>query len=503
VNTLTQTTAWRALEAHAEAMKASSIGALLLSPGRRQQCVARGAGLELDWSRHKANDETLALLGRLAEQQDWTGWRGKMFAGEAINVTEARPAWHVALRRAGSEAPDEVRSTLAASRKIASALRAGLWKGATGKAIAHIVHLGIGGSDLGPRMALDALDEFRDAPLRFDFAANIDPAELGRVLARCDPERTLFVVASKTFTTQETLANASAAREWLLARLPAGSSPGPHFVASSANVEAARAFGIAPENVLPIWDWVGGRYSLWSSVGITLMIAIGPERFDDFLAGAADADVHFSSAPLERNIPALMALLGVWNVNFLHARTHAVLPYAQPLAQFPAYLQQLEMESNGKSVTRSGASLDYATAPVVWGAAGTVGQHSFYQLLHQGTSAIPADFIVVSEGRYDAARHAILVANALAQADALATGRNDAALEAWRRYPGDRPSSVLTLERLDPRSLGALIAFYEHKVFMQGVLWDINSFDQWGVEYGKQLATRMLNEMQAKPSAQA
>ncbi len=497
MTTLTQTTAWRALLSHAETLKATSLFELLAAPERQDRCRIRGAGIELDWSRQRATDETITLLARLADQQDWTGWRQRMFAGERINVTENRPAWHVALRR-GAHAPEEVRATLAAMRSVADRQRNGLWKGATGKTIAHVVHIGIGGSDLGPRMALDALDEFRDAPLKFDFAANIDPAELGRVLARCDPERTLFVVASKTFTTQETLTNASAAREWLLSKLPPGSDPGAHFIASSANVPAAQEFGLKAENILPIWDWVGGRYSIWSSVGITLMIAIGPARFDEFLAGAAEADAHFLSAPLKENVPAMMALLGVWNINFEGARTHAVLPYYQPLAQLPAYLQQLEMESNGKSVTRSGEPVDYATAPILWGAAGTVGQHSFYQLLHQGTSAVPADIIIVREGRYDPERHTILKANGVAQADALAMGRDDAALEPYRRYPGNRPSSVITLEHLDPRTLGTLLAMYEHKVFVQGVLWDIDSFDQWGVEYGKQLATQMLSRMKHK-----
>ena len=491
MTSLTQTTAWRALQAHSDAMHDTTLGQLLAEPGRRTRCVVHGAGVEFDWSRQKATAETLLLLSRMATQQDWTGWRAKLFAGEKINQTEDRPAWHVALRR-GDGAPAEVRKTLAASRRIAGQLRAGLWKGATGKTIAHVVHIGIGGSDLGPRMALDALDEYRDAALRFDCVANIDPADLGRVLARCDAERTLFVVASKTFTTQETLTNAAAARSWLLSKLPAGALPAQHFIASTANVEAATKFGLAPAHILPIWDWVGGRYSIWSSVGITLMLAIGPARFDEFLAGAADADAHFLSAPLEENIPALMALFGVWNINFNGARTHAVLPYAQPLAQFPAYLQQLEMESNGKSVNRAGESLDYATAPVVWGSAGTVGQHSFYQLLHQGTASVPADFIVAGESSYDPERHAILNANASAQAEALALGRHDAALEPYRRYPGDRPSSMLTIERLDPRNLGRLIALYEHKVFVQGIVWDIDSFDQWGVEYGKQLASQML-----------
>ena len=496
MTSLTQTTAWRALQSHAAQMSTVRLAQLMGEPAREVRCTAQGAGVTFDWSRQKANHETLALLARLAQQQDWTGWRARLFAGEPINVTEDRAAWHVALRRAG-HAPEEVRNCLGAARTIAEALRGGHWKGATGKKIGHIVHIGIGGSDLGPRMALDALDEVRDAPLRFDFVANIDPADLGRVLARCDPERTLFVVASKTFTTQETLSNATAARAWLLAGLPSGAAPEAHFIASTANVEAAAAFGILPANVLPTWDWVGGRYSIWSSVGITLMLAIGPARFDEFLAGAADMDSHFLSAPLEKNIPALMALLGLWNINFQGARTHAVLPYAHALAQFPAYLQQLEMESNGKSVSRTGEPLDYDTAPVVWGSAGTVGQHSFYQLLHQGTTAIPADFIVVQAGHYDPGRHSILNANAYAQAKALALGRHGAALEPWRLYPGERPSSVIGLERLDPRNLGRLIALYEHKVFVQGVLWDIDSFDQWGVEYGKQLAAEMHSKMLA------
>ena len=366
MTTLTQTTAWRALQSHSDAMKETTLARLLAEPARNRQCVVRAAGVEFDWSRQKANAETLLLLSRLATQQDWAGWRAKMFAGEPINGTEDRPAWHVALRR-GDDAPAEVRDTLGAMRRLADALRAGRLKGATGKTIAHVVHIGIGGSDLGPRMALDALDEFRDAALRFDCVANIDPADLGRVLARCDAERTLFVVASKTFTTQETLANATAARTWLSAKLPAGGQTHAHFVASTANVDAARTFGVAAANILPTWDWVGGRYSIWSSVGVTLMFAIGPVRFDEFLAGAAEADAHFLCAPLEQNIPALMALFGVWNINFNGARTHVVLPYAQALADFPAYLQQLEMESNGKSVNRSGESLDYATAPVVWG----------------------------------------------------------------------------------------------------------------------------------------
>jgi len=496
MSTLTQTTAWRALQAHARALRDTTLGRLLSEdPGRAERCIARGAGVELDWSRQKVTQETILLLARLAEQQDWTGWRTKLFAGERINVTEDRPAWHVALRR-GAAAPAEVRESLAAARRIAGQLRSGHWKGATGRTIARVVHIGIGGSDLGPRMALDALDEYRDTALAFDCVANMDPADLGRVLGRCNAERTLFVLASKSFTTQETLLNGTAARDWLRANLPAGADTGRHFIAATANLGVAGAFGVPAENVLPTWDWVGGRYSIWSCVGITLMLAIGPDRFDEFLAGAAEVDGHFASAPLEENIPALMALFGIWHTNFHGAQTHAVLPYAQPLAQFPAYLQQLEMESNGKSVSRAGTMLDYATAPVLWGAAGTVGQHSFHQLLHQGTVPVPADFILVREGRYDSERHLMLAANAMAQAEALALGRNDPALEPYRRYPGDRSSSMIRLERLDPRNLGRLIALYEHKVFVQGVVWDIDSFDQWGVEYGKQLASRTLARLQ-------
>lgn len=497
MSSLAQTTAWRALQTHALAMRETSLVQILSDdPSRADRCTAHAAGISLDWSRQKATPETVTLLGRLAAQQDWMGWRARMFAGERINLTEDRAVWHVALRR-GTHAPVEVRESLAKARLLAVALRRGRRKGSTGKAIAHVVNIGIGGSDLGPRMTLDALDEFRDTALRFDCVANVDPADLARVVARCDPERTLFVVASKTFTTQETLSNATAARQWLRAGLPAGADPGAHFIAVTANVEAAQAFGVPLESTLPTWDWVGGRYSIWSCVGFPLMLAIGPDQFDAFLAGAADVDAHFLEAPFEQNVPALLAMFGVWHINFHGAQTHAVLPYAQPLAQLPAYLQQLEMESNGKSVDRSGNAIDYATAPILWGAAGTVGQHSFHQLLHQGTHSVPADFVVVKNGRYDPAVHAILATNAHAQAQALALGRQDSSLEPHRRYPGDRSSSTLTLGRLDPHTLGQLIALYEHKVFVQGVVWDINSFDQWGVEYGKQLASSLLAQLPA------
>ena len=495
MNTLTQTSAWRALQTHAQALNGTTLTALLTAdPTRAQRLRVSGAGLELDFSRHKLDAETMQLLERLAAQQDWSGWRDRMYAGALVNSTEQRAALHVALRR-GAAAPTEVRDALEHMGRLAARLRSGARRGATGKTIAHIVHMGVGGSDLGPRLALDALDGFRDTALAFDFVSNIDPTELDRVLKRSDPERTLFVAASKSFTTQETVVNARAARAWLAARLPQGTPPECHFIAVTGNRAAALEFGIAADDILPVWDWAGGRFSLWSPIGLTLMLAIGAPRFAEFLAGAAEMDEHFASAPFAANLPALMALLGVWHVNFHGAQTHAVLPYAQALAQLPAYLQQLEMESNGKSVDRAGEAVDYATAPVLWGAAGTVGQHSFHQLLHQGTVAVPADFVVLREGEGDPARHRMMVANAIAQAEALAYGRHDATLESWRHYPGDRSSSMITLERLDPRNLGRLLALYEHKVFVQGCVWNINSFDQWGVEYGKQLAASILTRL--------
>ena len=492
---LTQTSAWRTLQLHAQAMQQASLRALFdADPMRGARLRAAGPGLELDYSRQLATDETVQLLGRLAAQQDWTGWRARMYAGEAINLTEQRAVLHVALRR-GAAAPVEVREALAQMATIAAELRSGRRTGATGKVIAQVVHIGVGGSDLGPRLALDALDAFRDTALAFDFASNIDPLELDRVLARSDPERTVFVVASKSFTTHETVANGEFARQWLAGRLPPGSDLGRHFIAATGNAGAARAFGIAEHDILPVWDWAGGRFSLWSPVGITVMLAIGPERFSEFLEGAAEMDAHFVESPFEANLPALLALLGVWHTSFLGAQTHAVLPYAHALRLLPAYLQQLEMESNGKSTDRAGEPVDYATAPVIWGEAGTVGQHSFHQLLHQGTVKVPADFIVMHTPAGDLARHRMMTANALAQAQALAFGRDEPALEPWRRYAGGRSSSFLTVERLDPRNLGRLLALYEHKVFVQGCIWNINSFDQWGVEYGKQLAAGLLDQI--------
>jgi glucose-6-phosphate isomerase len=440
-------------------------------PQRARQFAAAGCGIHIDYSRQLLDERALQLLLQLAAQRGLPEWRDALFAGEPINTTEQRTVGHAALR-AGDDAPDEVRATLVRMRELAQRLR-------SNGSIRRIVHLGTGGSALGPQLVLDAIGSHGTA-LEFAFAANIDPLDLTRALAGAEPSRTLFVVVSKTFTTAETLANARTAARWL-----GNLDPARHYIAVTGNEAAARAFGIA--EILPLPDPVGGRFSLWSAAGLTAMCAIGSERFDDLLRGASEIDRHFAAAPLEHNLPVLLALLGVWNVNFLGARTHVVLPYAHALRLLPVYLQQLEMESNGKCVDRNGRAVDYATAPVVWGAEGTVGQHSFHQLLHQGTQAVPADFIV-------AAVSAELDANATAQADALAFGTADATLPPHRRHPGSRPSSIIRLERVDALNLGRLLALYEHKVFTQGIIWNINSFDQWGVELGKVLARQLLQK---------
>ena len=453
---------WSALAAHAEASAAAHLRELFANdPRRSSHLVVEAAGIRFDYSRQRLGAMTLRLLAHLADERGFGEWREALLAGKPINNTENRAAWHTALRAA--DAPREVTETLERMRALARRLRGE-------RRFKRIVNLGTGGSDLGPRLLADAL---ADGTIDVRFAANVDPRDLERALDGADPAETLVIIVSKTFTTQETMANAERARQ----------GGARHFHAVSANVDAAKRFGVT--EVLPMWDWVGGRYSVWSAVGLAAMCAIGPQAFDDFLAGGREVDQHFAAAPLEKNIPALLALIGVWNTNFQGCETHAVLPYANALRLLPAYLQQLEMESNGKRVDRAGGVVDYATAPVLWGAEGTVSQHSFHQLLHQGTQVVPCDFI-------DLGLDADLSANARAQADALAFGTNDASLPPHRQYPGNRPSSMLLLEGCTPRNLGRLIALYEHKVFVQGVIWNINSYDQWGVELGKQMAKEIL-----------
>ncbi len=460
--------AWKKLEAHAENWRGAQLVEIFANdPARATAFSAAMPGLRLDYSRQRAGALTLKLLAQLAAERGFEEWRAALFAGEKINTTEGRAAWHTALR-AGDAAPQEVQLNLRKAFQLCDALR-------KNRQFKRIVNLGTGGSDLGPHLVADALG---DGALDVRFAANIDPLDLERALAGADPASTLVVVVSKTFTTQETMANAAAAR-----RLGCKT-----FYAVTANQEAAKQFGA--DEILPMWDWVGGLYSVWSAAGFSAMCAIGPAAYAEFLSGAREADEHFLCQPLEKNIPALMALLGVWNVNFLGAATQAVLPYAHALRLLPAYLQQLEMESNGKRVDREGRGIAYATAPVVWGAEGTVSQHSFHQLLHQGTQIVPADFVV-------AGVDPVLDANAEAQARALAFGTAGSpgqSLPPYRQYPGNRPSSTLRLDGLDAANLGRLIALYEHKVFTQGVLWNINSFDQWGVELGKQLAQQILEK---------
>jgi glucose-6-phosphate isomerase len=460
---LTECKAWSQLAHHAESWRAVHLRELFANDVTRStQFAAEAPGLRYDYSRQRMGAITLRLLARLAEERGFAGWREALLSGKPVNNTENRAAWHTALR-AGDAAPEEVRQTLSRTKILSERLRGE-------KKIKRVVNLGTGGSDLGPRLVADALS---DGKLDVRFAANVDPMDLRRALDGADPAHTAFIVASKTFTTQETMSNAAAAKRW----------GGKLFYAVTSNVEEAKKFGAS--EILPMWDWVGGRFSVWSAVGLAAACAIGYEAFDDFLDGAREIDRHFAEAPPERNVPALMALAGVWNTNFLGAGTHAVLPYSNALRLLPAYLQQLEMESNGKRVDREGREVQYATAPVLWGAEGTVSQHSFHQLLHQGTQVIPVDFINFD---FDKA----LAANCIAQADALAFGTDDPGLPPHKRYPGNRPSSILHMQSVTPRNLGRLLALYEHKVFTQGAIWNINSFDQWGVELGKQLANKIL-----------
>ena len=519
MSTLTETPAWKALQAHFGEVKDLTLRDLFAAdPTRGERLNAEGAGLYLDYSKHRITDETLRLLLALARERGVEARRDAMLRGEKINVTEGRAVLHTALRLPGGarvavdgqDVVPDVHEVLGRMATFAQAVRAGEWRGHTGQPIRNIVNIGIGGSDLGPVMAYEALKHYAQRDLTVRFVSNVDGTDLTEKTRDLDPEQTLFVVSSKTFTTQETMANAGSARAWLLAALGDEAAVARHFVAVSTNAQAVQKFGIDAANMFGFWDWVGGRYSLDSAIGLSLMIAVGPEHFRDLLAGFHDMDEHFAKAPLERNLPVLMALLGVWYGNFFGAQTLAVLPYDQYLAYFPAYLQQLDMESNGKSVTLGGERVDYQTGPVVWGQPGTNGQHAFYQLIHQGTKLIPCDFIgfcqtlnplPLPDGGH---HHDLLMANVFAQTEALAFGKTLAEVRAegvpadlapHKVFGGNRPTSTLLADRLTPRTLGALIALYEHKVFVQGAVWDINSFDQWGVELGKVLAGQIVGEL--------
>ena len=494
----TQTEAWAKLQSHYETVKSVSLEELFSQdPSREQDWRLTLGGVEADFSHTHFTRDTLALFLDLAKEQELDAWREKMFAGEKINNTENRAVLHVALRGGagasvlvdGKDIVPEIHAMQAKMESFVTQLRDGAWRGATGQPIRDVVNIGIGGSDLGPRLVVSALGGWAKG-LKVHFVANVDAVALNDVLEDLDPATTLFVVVSKTFTTQETLLNASSARQWLVSAL-GEEAVSQHFVAVSTNQEAVEAFGIAPDNIFALWDWVGGRYSLWSTVGLSVALSIGWDGFKKLLSGAAQMDHHFRNAPLEKNIPFLMAAVGVWYRNFWQAPALAVLPYAERLRELPRFLQQLDMESNGKSVTREGEALDYETAPIIFGECGSVSQHSFHQWLHQGTGLVLADFIGVrqdDQNRPD--HHKILWAHMKAQIKALSFGEKQ--VDPARTNAGNKPSEVLTLERLDPENLGCLLALYEHKIFVQGVLWGINSFDQFGVELGKKLAMASL-----------
>ena len=520
MSALTQSAAWRALQQHALDLGGRSITDLFAAdPGRVQAFSAEAAGLYLDYSKQRVDARTLELLLALAAQQDLPGWIGRMFSGEPINLTESRAAFHVALRApreaatsaGGQDAAALVHGVLDRVYAFAGQLRGGGWRGATGRAITDVVNIGIGGSDLGPRMVCRALQGLADGP-RLHFVANVDGAQLTTVLHGLEPATTLFIVTSKMFTTLETMANAGAARDWLSAALGPAATPR-HFVAVSTNRAEVEKFGIDAANMFEFWDWVGGRYSLWSAVGLSSVVALGPERFRQLLAGAHAMDEHFRTAPPARNLPVLLGLLAVWNSNFLGSPSQLIAPYAQDLEYFVPWAQQLEMESSGKGVDREGRPVDYATTPVLWGDVGTNAQHAFFQMLHQGPQAHPVDFILPLKAAHRLDRQQdMLIANCLAQSAALmrgksaaqvrtelqARGLSGAALEAaipHRVFTGNRPSNTILLPRLDATHLGALLALYEHRTFVQSVLWNINAFDQWGVELGKQLAQSVLAAM--------
>ena len=510
--TFTDSPAWQALRRHHEAVRDVHLRELFAEePDRAERLTFDAAGIHADLSKHRVTEETMRLLLALAEERGVAARRDAMFRGEHVNRSEDRPALHVALRMPrsaslvvdGRDVVRDVHEVLDRMAVFATAVRSGEWRGHTGRPIRAVVNIGIGGSDLGPAMAYEALRAYSDRGMAFRFVSNVDATQLVEALRDLDPEETLAIVSSKTFTTVETMTNARSMRQWLLDGLGGDEAAvARHVVAVSTNLEAVEEFGIDPANAFGFWDWVGGRYSMDSAIGLSTMVAIGPEAFADLLAGFNAVDRHFAEAPAERNLPLLMGLLRVWYRDFFGAQTHAVLPYEQYLARFPAYLQQLVMESNGKHVTLEGDPVAADTAPVVWGEPGTNGQHSFHQLLHQGTVLVPCDLIAFAAPLNPLGEHhRLLLANVLAQAQALAFGRTldelreagvPEALRPHKEMPGNRPSTILLLERLTPFALGSLVALYEHSVFVAGTIWDVDSFDQWGVELGKELAGKLV-----------
>ena len=518
---LTQRAAWKALEAHYKKIRKLHLRRLFAKdPQRGERLTAEAVGIYLDYSKNRITDETVKLLLQLAEESGLRSRIDAMFRGDKINVTEKRAVLHVALRAPqgqsivvdGKDVVPQVHAVLDKMAAFSNRVRGGEWKGHTGKPIRNVINVGIGGSDLGPVMAYEALRHYCQRNLTFRFVSNIDGTDFAEATHDLDAEETLFIISSKTFTTLETMTNAHTARAWALAALKQDAAIAKHFVAVSTNAEGVAKFGIDTSNMFEFWDWVGGRYSMDSAIGLSTMIAIGPEHFRAMLDGFHQMDEHFRTAPFERNLPVLMGLLGVYYNNFFGAQTVAVLPYEQYLKRFPAYLQQLTMESNGKHITLEGTEVGYQTGPIYWGEPGTNGQHSFYQLIHQGTKLIPCDFIAFAQPLNVVGRHHdILMANVFAQAEALAFGKPSEEVQAegtppWlvphRTFEGNRPSNTLLLERLTPAALGKLVALYEHSVFTQGTIWQIDSFDQWGVELGKVLAQRMIPELESQNESQ-
>lgn len=519
---LTASPAWQALSRHHRNMAGIHMRKMFADDPRRfDKFSIQWRDILLDYSKNRITEETMTLLYSLARQSGVEEWRERMFAGEKINFTEDRAVLHTALRNRsgkpvlvdGVDVMPGVLEVLGKVKKFSDRVRNGEWRGYTGQPMTDIVNIGIGGSDLGPVMVIEALKPYVKSELRLHFVSNIDGTHLAEVLKRVRPENTLFLVASKTFSTQETMTNASSARKWLLDSAGDLSAVAKHFVALSTNTDEVRKFGIDTDNMFGFWEWVGGRYSLWSAIGLSIAIGIGYERFEELLTGAYEMDEHFRTAPLEENIPVILALLGLWYNNFFDAQTHAILPYDQYLHRFAAYFQQGDMESNGKFVARDGSVVDYSTGPVIWGEPGTNGQHAFYQLIHQGTKLIPSDFIAPVESHNPIGdHHEILLSNFFAQTEALMKGKtsNEARSELERAglkggeltnllphkvFEGNRPTNSILVQKITPRTLGSLIAMYEHKIFVQGIIWNINSFDQWGVELGKQLAKAILPEI--------
>jgi len=524
---LNQSATWKALEQHQREIAPQHMRAMFATdPHRFGKFSVRWNDFLLDYSKNRIAERTMTLLFDLARESDLKKRIEQMFTGEKINSTEHRSVLHIALRNRsntpimvdGVDVMPAVNKVLEHIRDFSEQVRSGAWKGYTGQPITDIVNIGIGGSDLGPVMVTEALKHYSHPRLNVHFVSNVDGTHIAETLKPLSPETTLFIVASKTFTTQETIVNAESAKRWFLERAKDPAAVAKHFVAVSTNAKAVAAFGIDTRNMFEFWDWVGGRYSLWSAIGLSIALSVGMENFEELLLGAHEMDQHFRTAPFEKNLPVILALLGIWYNNFFGAESHAIIPYDQYLHRFPAYLQQADMESNGKGVTRGGLRVDYSTGPIIWGEPGTNGQHAFFQLLHQGTKLIPVDFLAPAQSQNPMGEHhAILLSNFFAQTEALMKGKTEAEartelekaglrgseleeLLPHKVFPGNRPTNTILFKKLTPRTLGSLIALYEHKIFVQGVLWDVNSFDQWGVELGKQLAKAILPELAGSDS---